>query len=116
MFMTPRIVFIASLAFSILGASPLDETFTALVASIAFALPAILGMVEFLKAAFTMQGKAVTWMSFGVGAFFGSSIFLAFLFPSWGVYVAGGIFILASGLVASGFYKFVNARWPRAES
>lgn len=94
---------------------PLGDTFTALVGSIAFALPAILGMVEFLKAAFSMQGKAVTWMSFGVGIVFGTSIFLAFLFPAWGVYVAGGVFILSSGLVASGFYKFVNARFPKAE-
>lgn len=93
----------------------MEDVFLKLVASIAFALPAVFGLVEFLKSAFGLDGKAVTWISFLVGVIFGSAIFLAYLFPGWGVYVAGVIFVLASGLVASGFYKFVNVRWPKVE-
>lgn len=73
-------------------------------------VPLVFGMVEFLKSALELEGKAVTWMSFGVGTFYGTAIFLNYLFPEWGPYIAAGTFIPSFGLVASGFYKFIDAR------
>ena len=93
----------------------MDEVFSELVGKLAFALPTVFGLVEFFKSVLKMEGKAVTLMSFGVGILSSGVVFLSFLFPDWGPYVSGGFFILSSGLVASGCYKFVNARWPRAE-
>lgn len=86
-----------------------------LVTSALFLVPIVFGLVEFLKAAFELEGKSVTWCSFGVGIVFGALTFAAYLLPDWGQYVAGGVFVVSLGLVASGFYKFVDARIPNGK-
>ena len=83
-----------------------------LVGSALYLVPIVFGLVEFLKAAFELEGKSVTWVSFAVGIVFGALVFVAYQFPDWGQYVAGGVFVVSLGLVASGFYKFVDARLP----
>ena len=93
----------------------LANDFSKLVGSFGFAIPVVFGLVEFLKAAFSLEGKAVTFVSFAVGVVSAGVVFAGQLFPEIAVYITGGYFIVASGLVASGYYKFVNARWPRAE-
>ena len=93
----------------------MEATFLELVAGMAYAVPVIFGLVEFLKAALSLDGKAVTLTSFLVGVAIAGSVFAAFQLPDIAIYVAGAHFILASGLVASGYYKFANARWPKAE-
>jgi hypothetical protein len=88
----------------------MHEVFEKLVSMIVPYIAFVFGLVEFLKSVSGLQGKAVTLMSFVVGVLVGGAIYVAYMFPDWGVYVAGGLFILASGLVASGFYKFANDR------
>ena len=93
----------------------MEKQFLELVASLAFALPVVFGLVEFLKSVLSLEGKSVTLMSFLVGIVISGLVFWANMQPEVGVYVAGGVFIVASGLVASGFYKFAAVRWPKAE-
>lgn len=66
----------------------------------------VFGLVEFLKAVFGMEGKAVTLLSFAVGVVVAAIVAAAYLFPAWGVYLGVALFVLTAGLVASGFYKF----------
>jgi hypothetical protein len=73
----------------------------------------IFGLVEFLKAAFKLQGRAVTWVSFAVGAIFGLLVFAGYRWPQLEVYTGGLVFVSTSGLVASGYYKFLDARLPQ---
>lgn len=93
----------------------LETVFLTLVAMIVPFVAFIFGLVEFLKASFGLQGTTVTWVSFIVGIVAGALIFLGYLYPAWGPYIAGAFFILASGLVASGYYKFADARFPKAD-
>lgn len=93
----------------------MEDIFVQLVAGMAFALPCIFGLVEFFKAVLKLEGTGVTVMSFIVGVVASGAVFAAFLLPEIGQYVSGAFFILSSGLVASGFYKFAAARWPKAE-
>ncbi|MFZ6029870.1 MAG: hypothetical protein ACOYYS_19320 [Chloroflexota bacterium] len=72
----------------------------------------VFGLIEFLKAAFQLEGRSVTVVSFFVGLVFGVNIFVAWLYPAAAVYIYGAIFICSSGLVASGYYKFINNRLP----
>lgn len=90
----------------------LEEYFLELVAAAVFMIPIVFGLVEFLKAVLKLEGSAVTWVSFGVGIVFGGAVFAGFMLPDWAIYIAGGVFIVSLGLVASGFYKFVDARFP----
>jgi len=93
----------------------MEDTYIQLVAGMAYALPCVFGIVEFFKSVFSLDGKGVTVMSFFVGIVSGGAVFAQFLLPDIGQYVSGGFFVLSAGLVASGFYKFANARWPKAE-
>jgi membrane protein implicated in regulation of membrane protease activity len=88
----------------------MEKTYLDLIKLMAFAIPIIFGFVEFIKAAFELSGKLVTWVSFLVGVVFGGATLAAYLFPEYAPYIAGAIFVLASGLVASGFYKFIDNR------
>lgn len=90
-----------------------EEQYMQFVSMALFLVPIIFGMVEFLKAVFNLSGVAVTVVSFSVGILYGGAIFLGHLFPEWSIYIVGGIFILTMGLVASGFYKFADARFPK---
>lgn len=85
------------------------EFVTALVAL----MPLILGLVEFAKQ--WVQGKALTAVSLVIGIVFGVALYAAIFgapveFAGWFAAVIGGI---AVGLAASGFYDFVNARFPQ---
>jgi hypothetical protein len=91
----------------------MEQVFNQLVSVLVPFVVLVFGLVEFLKAAFKLEGPAVTWTSFGVGAVFGVIVFVATLWPGTQVYLAGLVFVCASGLVASGYYKFFNERLPR---
>ena len=73
----------------------------------------IVGLVEFIKS-LGLAGKPLTIASLGLGLLFG----LAYQVSVSGVPVAYGgwfeaiFFGLAIGLVTSGFYKFVDDRFP----
>ena len=75
----------------------------------------IFGLVEFAKS-FGLSGRILTILSMLLGVALG----LAYQIASNGVPAAYAgwfeivIFGLAVGLVASGFYKFANARFPEA--
>lgn len=93
----------------------MEQTYLDLIKLMGFTIAIIIGFVEFLKSALGWKGKKVTMLSFGVGAGFGILTFAAYLFPEAALYIAGFIFIIASGLSASGYYKFINARFPRKD-
>jgi hypothetical protein len=89
------------------------NTFEQLVSAILPLIGVVFGLVEFAKAAFGLQGQAAARVSFAIGALMGALVFVAVQFPQWGAYILGLVFALASGLVASGYYDFVNQRFPR---
>jgi hypothetical protein len=66
----------------------------------------VFGLVEFLKNALNLNGPVVTVVSFITGAVVGGAVFIAYQFPQAQIYVYGALFILTTGLVSSGFYKF----------
>jgi hypothetical protein len=73
----------------------------------------IFGLVEFIKS-FGLSGKIVTSLSMVLGLLFGIAYKigvdgLPVDFMGWFIVV---VFGLALGLVASGFYKFADARFP----
>ena len=73
----------------------------------------IFGLVEFIKS-LGLAGRALTVISLLLGILFGIAYHLAQSgiptgFAGWFTAV---IFGLALGLVASGFYKFADDRWP----
>lgn len=72
-------------------------------------LPFIFGLVEFFKNLFDLEGKAVTALSMGVGVGAGV-LFQAYqLIPDpYQVWVGYAVFGVATGLTASGFYKFAT--------
>ena len=70
----------------------------------------VFGLVELIKSAFNLSGPKVTFVSFVTGAVVGSAVFVAYLFPDLSLYVYGVLFIMTTGLVSSGFYKFASAR------
>ena len=91
----------------------MENAFSELVSMLVPFVAVVFGLVEFFKASFKLEGQAVTVMSFIVGALGGALVLVAYLVPGADVYVAGAIFVLASGLVASGYYKFLAERVPR---
>ncbi len=77
----------------------------------------VFGLVEFAKE-LGLKGKWLTVFSMALGLAFGFAFQLAqsgvpAAFSGW---FEIGIFGLAIGLVASGFYDFANARFPRVNS
>ena len=90
----------------------MEEIFNELVDSFVPFVVLTFGLVEFFKTQLGLEGKAATWLSFGIGVLIGGAFFAVRMFPEIGVYVMGAIFILATGLVASGFYDFGNKRLP----
>ncbi len=74
----------------------------------------VFGLVEFVKS-LGLKGRALTVFSLVLGLVFG----LAYQFAQAGIpgtyaaWFTAVIFGLAIGLVASGFYDFANARWPK---
>lgn len=77
-------------------------------------LPVLFGAVEFIKAKADLSGISVELLSSGIFVVYGILLILAYFFPSWGFYVAGGfVFLLMCALAPSGFYKFVNSRAPK---
>jgi hypothetical protein len=88
---------------------------TLLVGSIPL-IAVVFGLVEFSKS-LGLKGNALTVLSLIVGALLGLGYQVAQYgspsgFAGW---FAAGIFGLTIGLVASGFYKFADARWPKVE-
>lgn len=73
----------------------------------------VFGLIEFVKAAFKLEGRSVTIVSFCIGLAAGVNVFVAWMYPETAVYIYGGIFICSSGLVASGYYKFLDGRLPK---
>ena len=76
----------------------------------------VFGLVEFVKS-LGVKGRWLTVISLFLGLAFGLAYQLSQAgFPAayagWFELV---IFGLAIGLVASGFYDFANARWPKAQ-
>lgn len=87
-----------------------------LIAAVIPFLPVLFGAVEFIKAKSSLKGAAVEWLSAGIFVLYGAIVILAYFFPGWGFYIAGGfIFLLMCALAPSGFYKFMNARAPRLD-
>jgi hypothetical protein len=64
------------------------------------------GLVEFVKKQLGLEGNQATWASFIIGVVIGGLFFAVHLFPGVAVYIAGFVFVIATGLVASGFYDF----------
>ena len=91
----------------------MEEVFLTMMGIIVPFAGIVFGLVEFVKAVFELKGKAVTAVSFGIGVFFGAVAYVSYLFPAWAPHIAGVMTILTVGLVASGFYKFADARWPK---
>ncbi len=74
----------------------------------------IFGLVEFLKNAFSLDGKGVTVLSACLGAvIFGVFQSLKFLPPIYTEIFTVIVGSLAFGLSASGYYKFISARAPK---
>lgn len=72
----------------------------------------IFGLVEFIKS-LGLQGKAVTVVSLALGLVFGLAYQFTLAIPSdFAGWFSAIVFSLALGLVASGFYKFVDTRFP----
>ena len=74
----------------------------------------VFGLVEFIKA-LGLQGNWLTVTSLIIGLVLGLCYNIAikgmpYDFAAW---FSAVIFGLALGLVASGFYKFANDRWPK---
>jgi hypothetical protein len=74
----------------------------------------VFGLVEFIKS-LGLKGNWLTIVSLLLGLVLGLGYHLASVgipggFAGW---FTTGIFGLAMGLVASGFYDFANARWPK---
>jgi len=74
----------------------------------------IFGLVEFSKS-LGLSGKALTVFSLVLGVVFGFAFQIAkagipLTFAGWFEVI---VFGLAIGLVASGFYDFANARFPK---
>lgn len=82
------------------------EQYQFLVMAFLFAVPIIMALVQFIKDAFGLEGKVVMWVSFLVGAVLSGLFALAYLYQAAQIYVTIVFFVLASGLVASGFYSF----------
>ncbi len=77
----------------------------------------VFGLVEFVKS-LGFTGKVLTVVSMVLGIIFGMAYQIAASglpvgFPGWFAVI---IFGLAIGLVASGFYDFANARWPKTNN
>lgn len=75
----------------------------------------VFGLVEFVKS-FGLSGNILTLLSMLLGITFGICYQIAAIgmpsgFTAWFVTLTFGLFI---GLVASGFYKFAAARFPKA--
>jgi hypothetical protein len=73
-------------------------------------LPLVFGLVEFLKSTFNIQNKAVTVLSFFLGAVFMAVVQIANMYPEAGQWVVFGVLALTMGLSASGYYKFIDKR------
>lgn len=93
----------------------MDEVFMAMIALVIPFAGIIFGLVEFAKSVFSLKGVAITAVSFGIGVFFGVLALVAYMYPELSAWIAGVVFVLSVGLVASGYYKFADARWPRPE-
>jgi hypothetical protein len=74
----------------------------------------IFGLVEFSKS-LGASGKFLTVESLLIGLLFGLGfhIYSTGVPASFSTWFEAVIFGLALGLVASGFYDFVNTRWPK---
>jgi hypothetical protein len=72
------------------------------------------GLVQFLKGAFSLEGKAVTVLSFCLGAVLYVGSQAEFLLPGSGKWVAFVIQALSVGLSASGYFKLVKDFIDRA--
>lgn len=77
-------------------------------------LPLVFGLVEFIKSAFNMDGKAVTILSFFLGFAAMCVVQCAEMYPEFGKWAVFVTLALTMGLSASGFYKFVDARTSKA--
>lgn len=79
-------------------------------------LALVFGLVEFFKAVFGLEGKAVTVLSAVLGGIM-MAVYqaLPMLPPEAQPIVHLVILSLAFGLAASGFYKWSNARFPKIE-
>lgn len=70
----------------------------------------VFGLVEFIKANTPISGKAVTWLSFGLGAVLYLALNLDAFLPGAGRFVTLAVQMLTVGLAASGYYKFLSER------
>ncbi|RME07090.1 MAG: hypothetical protein D6803_04820 [Anaerolineae bacterium] len=73
----------------------------------------VMGLVEFAKR-LGLTGKALLVLSMGVGLVFGAAYQVAQngLPGDFGGWFTYAIFGLAMGLVTSGIYDLIDARWP----
>ena len=74
----------------------------------AIALALTPGLVQFLKDLFGWEGKAVTALSFVVGAVLIVALNLDPLIPGAGQWVSLAVGVLSTGLAASGYYKLAK--------
>jgi hypothetical protein len=78
-------------------------------------IPLVFGLVEFFKAAFNMEGKAVTWMAAGIGLVLAVVAQLESVVPGIAPWVKLVVLGLCTALATSGNFKFLNARLPKTE-
>ena len=73
----------------------------------------IFGLVEFVKS-LGVKGRTLTVLSLALGLLFGIAYRLTLVLPQdFAGWFSTSIFGLALGLAASGFYTFVDSRFPR---
>ena len=76
----------------------------------------VFGLIEFLKNAFKLEGTSVTVLSFLVGVITMLVYLIGDYLPDpYGMFVKWLFAALTVGLAASGYYKFMNQRFPRVE-
>ena len=76
----------------------------------------VFGLVEFIKDAFDMSGKPVTFLAAGLGVLFFVAQQLMDLLPEpYSLIVTIVVGSISFGLAASGYYKYLNKRLPKPE-
>lgn len=88
--------------------SEISELFQGLVTAFLFVVPVILSLVNAIKEIFGLEGKVNMAVSFGVGVILSGVFAVGYFIPSASEIIAVVFFVLASGLVTSGFYQFAT--------
>lgn len=83
----------------------LSQVYQTLIDNFVFYIAVLLGLTQFIKDVFALEGKVNMAVSFGVGVFVGGVYFVSYMFPQYSEVIQGVFFMITIGLVASGFYS-----------